>query len=141
MKTSVKRACSYCGLLHGAAEICPKKPRSTSRCNKHYVRDSTADAFRSSAKWQHKREEIKKRDGYLCRACLAKLVGTVKRFNPEKLSVHHIEPLSKAWERRLDNGNLITLCEYHHELAESGKIAANILLELAHSDWKYPPGI
>ena len=41
----------------------------------------------------------------------------------ENISVHHIEPLSEAPAKALDRDNLISLCSYHHELAEKGKIS------------------
>ncbi len=48
-----------------------------------------------------------------------------------KLSVHHIVPLAEDFNRRLDDGNLITLCGFHHEQAERGVISRELLLELA----------
>lgn len=86
--------------------------------------------FRNSSAWRRKREEIKKRDLYLCQACLKKLRGTEKRLTTEDLSVHHIRPLKSNFEERLDNSNLITLCSYHHELAEKGAISASELLDI-----------
>ena len=46
------------------------------------------------------------------------------------LSVHHIEPLEEAWDLRLDENNLITLCSHHHEQAEAGKLPRAMLHEL-----------
>lgn len=63
--------------------------------------------------------------------------GVVGRlYNNPKLSVHHIRKLSKCWEKRLDNDNLITLCEVHHRRADAGEYSVEELEELA----KYPPG-
>jgi hypothetical protein len=36
--------------------------------------------------------------------------------------VHHNTPLEEDYDRRLDNDNLLTTCDYHHELAERGEI-------------------
>lgn len=47
------------------------------------------------------------------------------------LSVHHIVPLSEDYERRLDAGNLITLCRFCHAKAEHGGILRARLFELA----------
>lgn len=67
--------------------------------------------------------EIKERDKFLCQYCLknGKIVF-------QKLEVHHIDPISKAWHKRLDNGNLITLCSFCHKMAETGDIKKNDLL-------------
>lgn len=119
----MKKACCYCGKIHLRSEVCPKKPAQKPR-------DHAADLFRSSRRWKLKREEIKRRDGYRCRACLAELPGTLRRVNPYRLSVHHIHPLSERYDLRLDDDNLITLCAAHHEAAESGDIPAEILLNL-----------
>ena len=78
-----------------------------------------------------------KRDKYLCRACFAQLPGTLKRLNTSDLSVHHIVPLAVDFEKRLDDDNLITLCHFHHEMAESGEIKAQELILLAQG---IPPG-
>ena len=47
------------------------------------------------------------------------------------ISVHHIIPLAVDYSKRLDNDNLISLCHYHHERAESGEISPDRLRELA----------
>lgn len=36
-------------------------------------------------------------------------------------------PLHDAWDLRLDDRNLITLCEMHHEMAESGELPADTI--------------
>nr|WP_237068746.1 HNH endonuclease [Lysinibacillus sphaericus] len=55
------------------------------------------------------------------------------QYNFTDLEVHHIEPIANAWDKRLEDDNLISLCRYHHELAEKGTIPAkelkNIILE------------
>ena len=109
-------------------ERCPKKIY-----RKRKGRDE--DRFRSSAAWQRKREQVKQRDKYLCRLCLDEgesLNGN--SYNYTSLSVHHIEPLCEDWERRLEEDNLITLCPWHHELAESGKVSRERLHILAQSE-------
>lgn len=117
----MKKACKYCGKIHDTKYICEKKP------DRKPKQLGTIDAFRSSYEWKLKREYIKKRDRYLCQACLNNLEGTVRRICTANLSVHHIEPLKNHFELRLDETNLITLCEYHHESAECGKIPAELL--------------
>jgi len=38
------------------------------------------------------------------------------------LSVHHCEPLNENYEKRLDDSNLLCVCEYHHRLCDNGTI-------------------
>ena len=121
----MKKACIYCGKVHEKNYICEKKPKRV-----NFKGDSLADKFRSSADWKNKREEVKKRDRYMCVACYNNLAGTVKRLNTENLSVHHIVPIQADYSKRLDSDNLITLCPVHHELAESGQISAEVLRKL-----------
>ena len=52
-------------------------------------------------------------------------------LNWEGISVHHIDPLEEAPERGLDPYNLISLCRYHHELAEKNEISRQELREIA----------
>lgn len=45
------------------------------------------------------------------------------------LEVHHIVPLHEDFDRRLDDDNLISLCQYHHDMADSGVISREFLSE------------
>ncbi|MBP5431564.1 HNH endonuclease signature motif containing protein [Ruminococcus sp.] len=116
----MKKACIYCGKIHGKNEVCEKRPKKI-----YGQRGSKEDLFRWSYDWKLKREHIMRRDKYLCVVCRDQ-----KRFNNRDLSVHHIRPLKTNFELRLEDDNLITLCAEHHEMAESGKIAAEKLLNL-----------
>jgi len=116
------KACKYCGKIHKRAEICDKKPV--------FQRGDKEDRFRWTQQWKDKRKEIKERDRYLCQACLNNLPGTTNRLNSENLSVHHIRPLKTNYDLRLDNSNLITLCDFHHEEAEKGAISVETLLRM-----------
>ena len=118
------KACKYCGLIHKSDYVCEKKPIYKR------IRNSDIDKFRNTKRWQDKREHIKQRDKYLCQACLNNLIGTIRRINTEDLSVHHIVPVYKAWDLRLEDDNLITLCRHHHELAEKNIIKINQLKEI-----------
>uniref|UniRef100_UPI0020BF65E9 HNH endonuclease n=1 Tax=Lysinibacillus sp. D4B2_S17 TaxID=2941225 RepID=UPI0020BF65E9 len=64
---------------------------------------------------------------------LRNLYNTQMQYNFTDLEVHHIEPIANAWDKRLEDNNLISLCRYHHELVEKGSIPAeelkNIILE------------
>lgn len=116
------KACPYCGRIHERGFDCGKRPV--------YSRFQKQDAFRSTKAWQRKRACIRERDLHLCRWCLTK-----GRLSYTDLSVHHIEPLQEAWELRLEENNLITLCSGCHEQAEAGKIPRTVLHELT----KIPP--
>lgn len=120
------KACPYCGKIHDRNVKCENRPV--------HQRGDREDRFRWTQAWKDKREYIKKRDKYLCQACLNGLYGTERRLTTEKLSVHHIQSLETNFEARLDDNNLITLCEKHHELAEKGTISARELIKII------PPG-
>ena len=55
----------------------------------------------------------------------------MRQYETDDLSVHHIEPIATAWDRRLDDDNLITLCRKHHDMAEGGMISSAELLKIA----------
>ena len=62
-----------------------------------------------------------------------------EKGNNKRLSVHHITPIKDDPERYLDEDNLITLCERHHEEAENGKIDEGYLRQLAVTTPKISP--
>jgi len=129
----ILKACKYCGGIHKADFICPRKPKS------QYVRDEKIVSFRNSKEWKEKREKIKQRDCGCCVACWHNMAGTLKRINTRSLSVHHIVPLVIAWALRLCDNNLITLCEHHHEAAEKGEIPQQLLFDLVKKGVKISP--
>ena len=59
------------------------------------------------------------------------LCQTELSSNTADLSVHHIVPIEKDYEQRLDDENLITVCGLHHEMCEAGKITRKVQIELA----------
>lgn len=112
------KACKYCGKIHDTHFDCGRKPvRIRSR-----PADTKSRFFRRSESWTEKSREIRERDRYLCQICMRKLYGTVRQFNYDGLSVHHIVPVGKDYDRRLDNDNLLTVCRMHHEMCERGEI-------------------
>ena len=119
------KACPYCNSIHPIGYVCPKKPVRK--------KNDRITAFRGSAQWQHKRENIRRRDGYMCRLCAIGYGSEPIKYN-YKISVHHIEPLSEALEKRLDDNNLICLCSTHHEQADNNEIDKELLKKLAVSD-------
>jgi 5-methylcytosine-specific restriction endonuclease McrA len=108
------RSCSYCGKIHDTKVDCGKKPKT--------VKNTEYSKFRSTAAWTQKSIEIKHRDTFLCQICIRKLYNTVTQYNYSNLSVHHAIPIGQDESKRLLNSNLITICDYHHEMAESGRI-------------------
>ena len=87
--------------------------------------------FRSSRAWQRKRKAILERDAYLCKLCLYNRTLTNK-----DLEVHHIIPIKKNPELKLEERNLITLCRACHDLVEDDKSYVSLLTRLA----SIPPG-
>ena len=108
------KTCKYCGIVP-YDHICPYKSKTKKEATE-------IDKFRWTKAWQKKREEIKKRDLYLCQICIRELYNTTTKYNTENLSVHHNIPLVEDYNKRLDNNNLITLCSVHHEMCENNKI-------------------
>lgn len=112
------KACVYCGRIHKLGTVCPMRPKQTKQ-------STVITAFRSSAAWRRKREQIANRDLHLCRVCLA------EGYYDTDIQVHHIIPLVIDFSKRLDSDNCISVCGYHHERAEAGDISADYLRELA----------
>lgn len=123
------KSCSRCGKIHDFNKTCYK--------NRQVRGSSDADKFRKTNKWHVKSEQIRERDKHLCRCCIANIYETTDIFNFSKLEVHHITPLEEDISRRLDDDNLITLCCYHHKLADKNIISRNILYKLVKSDCNF----
>ena len=120
----MKKSCTYCGKIHDKKYKCPGKPSRQNAVSK-------TDKYRSSEEWKNKRQEIRQRDLNLCVLCRLGLCCFDDRFlYNSKVEVHHITPLIEDWSKRLDNDNLISLCKYHHKLAESGIISRQKLRDL-----------
>lgn len=120
------KSCGRCGMIHDFNKICYK--------NRQIRGKTKADEFRKTNKWHQKSLDIRERDKNLCRCCIANIFNTEHIFNFNKLEVHHITPLEEDFEKRLDDDNLITLCCYHHKLAENGVIPRYILEKLINSN-------
>lgn len=123
------KSCQYCGKIHDSKYICQEKPNRKKEATE-------ADKFRWTRLWQKKREEIKKRDLYLCQICIRELYNTVTKYNMNELSVHHNIPINEDYNRRLDNDNLITVCSYHHEMCESGEIPREAVQKIINEQEK-----
>lgn len=110
------KSCQYCGRIHDSKYDCGKKPKRIIKKNTEAYR------FRSTTAWQLKRKEIKERDSFVCQICLRNLYEPERRFETDNLSVHHAIPIEVGWDKRLDNDNLLTCCDKHHEMMEDGRI-------------------
>ena len=115
--------CRYCGIV-------PRGHQCKHKASRQKSGDRQSDRFRNTKAWQLKREEVKQRDRYLCQVCLANLYNTINWLNYKGVEVHHIDKLEENYDRRLDNGNLISLCSYHHKMADKGQIPKQVLFDL-----------
>lgn len=101
--------------------ICPYKRHRTKD------RDYNADRFRKSTRWTNKSLQIRQRDKYLCQICIRKLYNTINVYTYKGVEVHHIVPINEDYDKRLDDDNLITLCQIHHKMADKGLIPREVL--------------
>lgn len=118
--------CKYCGVVE-RGHRCEHRPKRKN------IKNRESDRFRSSAVWKKKAEECKQRDRYLCRVCVAGLYNTLNQINYKNLEAHHIIPIAEDYNKRLDNDNIITLCQMHHKMAERGQIPREVLFEILAS--------
>ncbi|AAO36630.1 HNH endonuclease (endogenous virus) [Clostridium phage phiCTC2B] len=92
---------------------CSKKFEEQNRERyRHYKKnrkDKKEQRFYVSKEWTIIRDTVKQRDRGLCKLCLSKCNITYMD------TVHHIEELKDCWDKRLDPGNLISLCESCHQ--------------------------
>lgn len=123
------KSCKYCMKIHDANHTCLSKAKAQ---KEYYTNVSSKQKeiilFRGNREWVNKRADIIERDIGMCQVCVRKLYDTTRQFNGYNIQVHHIVPLAVDWSKRLENNNLITLCTYHHALAECGDIPMKQLL-------------
>ena len=126
------KACQYCGRVHSKKLDCDRKIKTLrERDAIQREREDKIRSFRSSSAWKKKADAIRSRDSGLCLVCKDEL----RRFGGKNGAligedVHHITPLAIDYDRRLDDGNLITLCRFHHEEAEAGEYSPEYLVKL-----------
>lgn len=130
------KSCSYCGRIHDSTYICLSKQQRM-KARQKYKKNIGINKFRGTQAWKNKREEVKKRDNYVCQACIRNVERTQRRYETDNLSVHHIVPIEEDYSLRLENDNLITLCDIHHEMAEKGILNREKLREMTEG---IPPG-
>ena len=138
------KACSRCGRIHPHTLPCPGRPGSEKNSKERFKyknprwnkKITDAVRFRRTAAWQKKRLEVLERDRYLCKVCLTKKYLCSSPADNRHLQVHHIVPIEEDAARKLDEDNLISLCPFHHRMAEEGEIPRAELFALAN----IPPG-
>ena len=123
------KTCKYCGVV-SENHICPHKKSRVKSIDKETVR------FRNTQAWAKKSAECKQRDRYLCQCCLNNLYDTMSILNYKKVETHHIIPIAEDYNKRLDLDNLITLCSFHHKMADKGEIPREVLLDLVRKAHK-----
>ncbi|BDR80682.1 hypothetical protein N072000002_09380 [Clostridium tetani] len=114
---ALKKACPGCSKLIDynvfGCEECTKKYKDNIKERykryKRYRTDKKEQRFYISKEWTITRDTVKQRDKGLCKLCLSKCNITYMD------TVHHIEELKDCWDKRLDPGNLISLCESCHQ--------------------------
>ena len=123
---SMFKLCSQCGELHDF-NAAPCQARRTKR-------DTRAVRFRNTSRWQRKRKEISERDRHLCQVCLIDEYDTRQMYTYDNIEVNHIVPINEDISRALDDDNLISLCSFHHKMADRGQIPRVVLFALTHPD-------
>lgn len=117
-------SCSHCGKIHEDTFVCKDKEE---KVNTYKRKVSKGDRFRWTAVWQRKRREINERDNFMCQVCVRELYDTKMKYTYKGISVHHIIKLIDDWSLRLEDTNLICLCEVHHKQADDGVIGVEEL--------------
>lgn len=115
----MKKACGRCGRIHEYSFIC-----DANKTRRDYS-DTEENRLRSKSAWKKKRSEIRDLSYYLCEVCKDK-----GDYTPKEVEVHHINKLRENKDLFLENGNLITLCRFHHKEADRGYLEKSYLLEL-----------
>lgn len=119
------KTCSVCGEIHDFNKMCYRNKKKLS---------TKQNTFRNTYEWQEKRNQVRKRDKHLCQVCLAGKYDTNYIYNYSQLEIHHIVPIEEDYSKRLDSHNLITLCNYHHKMAEEGQISREELIAMISSE-------
>lgn len=93
-------------------------------------KETVASKFCNTRACRDKRNDIINRDKALCQICIRNLHNTLPKQYNNNVQVHHITPIIEDYDKRLDDNNLITLCIYHHHMAEHGQITRKKLYEI-----------
>lgn len=121
----ILKTCPSCGApipytSHRCAKctVDPHAQRRHDLYDKH--RDPQEVQFRNSKQWRMMRDHILARDEYQCQEC--KKHGRITIAS----EVHHIKPVWQAWDMRLDEDNLVSLCHSCHERVEPKREAPRV---------------
>ena len=118
------KSCSYCFKVHDTKEVCPKKPKAKIDYQKKRENLSEVNQkenrFYSSTRWQKFRDDIMQDRGYRCEVCTYVFNDRRKFTVAEEL--HHVEYIRDAWDKRLDEDNVVCLCHEHHKLIHKNNI-------------------
>lgn len=108
----IYKRCSRCGKRIPEGTKC-KCVKSRHKEYDRLYRDKKAKDFYHSQEWQQARENVLNLDGEIDVYCYM-MTGEIKLAD----TVHHIEPLRDAWEKRLDTDNLMSLNHSTHSEIE-----------------------
>ena len=120
------KLCSQCGKLHDFNA----GPCQAGR----FKKNTKAGQFRNTSRWQRKRKQIRERDKNLCQVCLLDEYDTYRTYTFDNIEVNHIIPVNEDIDKALDDYNLISLCSYHHKMADKGLIPRTVLFALISPD-------
>ena len=108
------------------------KPKVNYKAKRENQSDKTAreNRFYSSKAWQTVRLSVLIQARYKC--YVAEQIGEIAVAS----SVHHIEYIGEAWEKRLDIDNLIPISSHYHKLIHKLNINSKEKLEKFIEDLK-----
>lgn len=126
------KSCPYCSRIHPYGYVCPRKP-APKHIQARRRKDDGQQEIRSSSRWTRTSLAIRERDSFLCQLCIRgiKTLDDKKALSYDDVSVHHIVPLVADKSLAFDGLNLLTLCRYHHDIAERGEVSQELLKEIA----------
>ena len=111
------KACSKCGKIHD----------KYFNCGAGALPKTQEQKLRNKSKWHKKSEDIRNRSFNLCAIC-----RELGEINYKNIEVHHIIKLREDPNLLLEDSNLISLCSFHHKLADKGAYSSEYLKELAN---------
>ena len=107
------KLCPHCGRkvdYYSQCECVDKYKKDKYKAYKNNRKDKKEQSFYSSTAWIRLRDTIRSRQHGMCVVCYLK---DNKIINQDV--VHHITELKEDYSKRLDEDNLICLCNKHHD--------------------------
>lgn len=116
---AIKKMCSKCGkYINVGTYRCPEcevkyqeyRKNNRKETDRRYdkERDSKYVKFYKTKEWRMVRDKVLSRDYGLCKLCYKDMRIT------HAVTVHHIEEVKEDWDKRLNENNLICLCNSCH---------------------------